>query len=364
MQGLKLPGSTGFAFWIGDESGPTVGASPAIPLFYCGFPEARPKWLLPGQEVLCGICNIPGTISTHSIGCLNDVGAGAASSSVIWGSTTAGTSNSDVPDLISLSWKQLAASPHPGFVNSSSFICFCWYLSIRCCTILEIVPITQPYSSSSLSLPCSVSSSSSSSPSSPSWELARLLRLSLIATIISWDGFLGSLVVNPAFSGVQVSSCSCWIAATAASTHFVVPAVSLPTSSTIYLSFSSLLGKCVSHRFPAATFFLDCNLFNALRARTLSASKPLLPAFARWWSCVDWFVDLPYLPAGSAEMFLFGAFSIVVCVDFVVGPDVGSCRIWTIWRQAASFMSRLVCLIILNKAKSAFWLSIQWEQLG
>jgi len=35
----------------------------------------------------------------------------------------------------------------------------------------------------------------------------------------------------------------------------------------------------------------------------------------------------------------------VSCVDNVVGGDVGCCKIWTTWRQAASCMSRLVGFI-------------------
>jgi len=42
------------------------------------------------------------------------------------------------------------------------------------------------------------------------------------------------------------------------------------------------------------------------------------------------------------------------CVDFVNWQNVGCWKIWTTWRQAASFMSKLVCWINLNKAKSAF----------
>jgi len=67
---------------------------------------------------------------------------------------------------------------------------------------------------------------------------------------------------------------------------------------------------------------------------------------------VERFIDLPYLPTGSGEKFFFEALTIVVCVDFVVVQDVGCCKIWTIWKQAASFMSRLARLLILNKAKS------------
>jgi len=65
-------------------------------------------------------------------------------------------------------------------------------------------------------------------------------------------------------------------------------------------------------------------------------------------------MDLPYLPAKSCERFFFGALTIVSCVDFVVGRDVGCCKIWTTRRQGKSYMSRFVCLINLNKAKSEF----------
>jgi len=69
---------------------------------------------------------------------------------------------------------------------------------------------------------------------------------------------------------------------------------------------------------------------------------------------VERFVDLLYLPAANGERFFFGALTIVFCVDFVDGRDVGCCKIWTTYMQAASFMPRLVSLIDLNKAKSAF----------
>jgi len=89
-----------------------------------------------------------------------------------------------------------------------------------------IVPITQPGSSSSRSLPFALSSSSSS-PSSPSSELTGSLRLSPIATIISSNVFSGSLFVNPVISACFISSFSCWTAASASSTRFLTPAVSL-----------------------------------------------------------------------------------------------------------------------------------------
>lgn len=64
------------------------------------------------------------------------------------------------------------------------------------------------------------------------------------------------------------------------------------------------------------------------------------------------FVDLPYVLAGSGEWYFFGALTIVCCVDLVVGQDVGCRKVWTTWRQVASFMSGVVCLIDLSKEKS------------
>jgi len=55
---------------------------------------------------------------------------------------------------------------------------------------------------------------------------------------------------------------------------------------------------------------------------------------------------------GSGEKFFFSALTIVSCVDLVVGRDVGCCKIWTSWRQSESCMSRFICLINLNEAKS------------
>ena len=69
---------------------------------------------------------------------------------------------------------------------------------------------------------------------------------------------------------------------------------------------------------------------------------------------MNWLVDLPYLSAGSREIFMFGELTILVCVDFEFGRDVGYCKIWTIWRHAESFMSRLVRLINLNKHNKHF----------
>jgi len=125
--------------------------------------------------------------------------------------------------------------------------------------------------------------------------------------------------------------------------------------------FLFILQKALSRRCSAATFFLDRKLCNAPSAQTHSASNPLMPSFAWWRWSVEHFFNLPPLPTGNGEKFFFRTMTIIVCVDFVVGRDVGCCNIWMIWRQTASFMSRLVRLINLNKAKSEFWLSIKWH---
>jgi len=232
---------------------------------------------------------------------------------------------------------------------------------MRRCTVVVIVPITQLGSSSSLSWHCSVYLLSPSFPSSPSLKLARSLRLSPIITIIFWKAFLGSLFINLAFSVFVVSSFSCWTAAYASSTRCLAPAVPLPISSSIDFSWSSLLKQCDSRRFSAARFILDRKRRNSLRAPNLSDSKQLLLSFTWWCHWVDHFIDVPYLCARRGEKFFFKALTIIVLVEFVVGQDVGCCKIWTIWSQAASCRTRLVCLIILNKAKSPFWMSIKWE---
>jgi len=229
----------------------------------------------------------------------------------------------------------------------------CW------CTVLVIGPITLPGSSSSLSWPCSVSWSSSSSRSSQASELARSLQLSPLATIISFYVLSGCQLVNSALSAFLVSSRCCWTAASVSSTSILAPAVSLSTESTIHVCFSSLLMRCVSRRHSATSYCLDHKLDNAPWARTPSAGKSLMPLFAWWYRWVDRFVELPYVPGGSSEKCIFRSLTMFVCVDFVVGRDVGCCKIWTIWRRGASFMSRLVRLLILNKPKTQFWLSLK-----
>jgi len=232
-----------------------------------------------------------------------------------------------------------------------------------CCTILEIVPITQPGLSSSLSLlSCEFSSSSSSScPSSSSSEQARLLRLTPIAFNVASNVVSGFLVVDSAFSTFLICSSSCIIAVAASWARFLATAVSLSTESSIHFSFSFFLKQFVSHLFSTESFLLDHTPRKVPKTRTLSSFNPLLPWFG-WWCCdVDFFVNLPYLPAGSGEMFHLGALTLASCIDLVVGRDVGCCKMWTTQRQAASFVSRLVGSINLNKAKSAFWPSLHWE---
>jgi len=229
MQGKKLTGSAGFAYHNIDESGSKAGSPLGMFNFDCGFTETNLIWLHPGWEVPCGLCDILATISRLSISSPHVVGRGAGESSFVCGWTTARTLNSDLPYFLSRSSNQPAASSHPCWVNSSSFICFCRNVSMRYGTVLVIVPITQPGLSSSLSLPYSVSSWCSSFASSPSSEFARSLRLSPIATSISSMLTSGFLDVNRAISSCVLSSCSCWTTASASSTRFLAPVVSLST---------------------------------------------------------------------------------------------------------------------------------------
>jgi len=225
MEGWKLTSPTGLAFWMGIESSSVAGARRDILVVGCCIPEPSWIWQHTGWEVLCGICNGPGIISRHSICSPNVVGASAAATSSGRYLTTCGTLQSDMPYFLSVFLTFLAASSHPGCVNWSIVIYFCRNLSMRCCSMLDSVPITHPGSSSSLIFPCSVPSSSSSSPSSPLSDLARSLRLSPITTIISWSVLSGSMYLNPTFSAFLVSSCSCWTAGSGSSTHNRAPVV-------------------------------------------------------------------------------------------------------------------------------------------
>jgi len=224
-----ITGSTGFAVWIGDESGSAIGRRHAMPLFYCAFSAPSLMWLLPGREVPCSICNIPGMLTSVSITAPNDVGASQAAISTFRGLKTAGTHNSVVSWSFSPSQKWSAVSPHPGCVTLSSFNCLYKHLSMHCCTVLAIVPITQLGSSFLLNLPSSVTSSASSSSTSWLSKLARLLRLTLITTTISWNIVSGSLVMIPAFSAFLISSCFWLIAVSTSWTRFPATAVSLST---------------------------------------------------------------------------------------------------------------------------------------
>jgi len=361
MQSSMITRSTGCACSKDDESDSAAGWKLGLLMFDCGFTEPSSLWQLPRWEVPWGSYDIPGTMSRRSIRSRNVVGVGPAVSSSVCGWMTDRTHNSNVPYFLSPLWQWSAASSHSSCVNSSSVVCFCQNLSKHCGTVLVIVPIPQLGMSSSLNLPCSVSSLSWSSPCSASSELTRSLKLSPITNIISSNVCSGSLFVNPMISSCYISSCSCWTAASVSSTRFLAPAVSLSTKLSMHFCFSSLLRKCVSRHFSGPSFVLDLKLCNAPLARTLSASKPLLPSFTWWHHWVDHCVDLLYLPAEGGEKCFFGALTIVDCIDFVVGRDVVCCKIWTIWRQTASFISRFVHLLIKNKAKPPFWLSIEWE---
>jgi len=334
-----------------------------MPWIDFGFPQPSLKWLHPRREVRCGCCNIAGTISRASRLSPHFAGAGAAAISSVCVLTTAGTLNSVVPYFWSFSRMKSAPSPNPGCVNSSCLIHICRNHSMCCYTVLEIVRITQPGSSSSLTLPNSVSWLSESSISSSSFKLARLLRLSPILFNSSWIVLSDSLVGNPILSVFLISSCSCLIAVTVPSTRMLTTAVSVSTSSWIHFSFSSFLIQCVSRRFSTASSFVDRKLRNGPRAWTHSSTMPLWKPFTWWHHHVERFVDLPCLPSGSGKTLFFRALTIVASVDYVVGRDVGCCKIWTIWRQAMSFMSRLVHLINLSKAKSAFSQLQKWESL-
>jgi len=130
MQGNRLTGWIGFAFLIGDESGSASGGSDGICLFDCAVPDPNLIRLLPGQEVHCGIRDISGIISRDYIRSPNVAGESVAASLSVCGLTTAGTFNSVVWYFISIWWKMSAASPHPGCVNSSNFICV-WPKSVH-----------------------------------------------------------------------------------------------------------------------------------------------------------------------------------------------------------------------------------------
>jgi len=229
MLGWKLIGVTRVVYIMFPELGTALGGRDAIPVWDCGFPEPSLTWLHPSRDLPFSICNHPGMELRVSNGSPHVVGAGMAVIVTIRDLTTASTFNWAILYFISLSHTYSAASPHPGCINSSRLICFCRKLSIRSCNVLEIVPITQPCSSSSLNLPTSVSHSSPSSSSQCwSWsEHLRLLRVSPIAFNISRTVFSAFVVFNPTVSSFLISSCYCLIAVPASWTGILAAVVSL-----------------------------------------------------------------------------------------------------------------------------------------
>jgi hypothetical protein len=91
MQGWKLTGTIGFTFRNVDESGSAAGSTLGMLDFDCGFTEPSLIWLLPGREVTCGLCDIPGTMSRLSNRSPNVAGGVARESSFVCGWMTAGT---------------------------------------------------------------------------------------------------------------------------------------------------------------------------------------------------------------------------------------------------------------------------------
>jgi len=166
-------------------------------------------------------------------------------------------------------------------------------------------------------------------------ELERLLSLSPIALNICWNVFSGILIFNPSISAFFLSS-SCIIAVSASWTCFLPTAASLSIYCLIQVSFPSLLKRCVCQLFHTKSFILEGRLCHAPNAWTLPTSKVLLPSFAWWRDPVDHLVDLPYLLARCGKRFTFGALTLEVCIDFVVGRDVGWCKMWITWKEAAS----------------------------
>jgi len=183
VQGYTLTGSTGFTCLIGDKLGPVLGARATMYLCDCGFAEPNLIWLLTGRPEPCWICHIPGWISRVSKCSPNVEAVGTAVTLSISGLMTSGIINSAIRCFLSLLAKRLAGYSYPRCVNLSSATFMSGYISMQWCTILEILHVTQPGSSSLHSWPSSDSSSSLSatSPSSLSPELARSLTLSLIS---------------------------------------------------------------------------------------------------------------------------------------------------------------------------------------
>ena len=243
MHGWKQMGWMGFDCLICDGWGCPSGGTVGMCLWDCGFLEPSLISLLPGRQTRCHICDFLPTISWVSLSPWPPEVSGEDATVPVCGLMNTRTFNIAVLYIIAHTSDQSAASPHPGSVNSSSLICFCRKLSFRSCTVLKIMPITQPGSSSSPSLRRSLSSwsSSSSSPSSSWLELTRSLRRSLIAFNISSDAVWDILVVNPTYSAFLVSFGSFIIAVSVYSTRSLATAELLSTASSMDFSFASLL---------------------------------------------------------------------------------------------------------------------------
>ena len=76
-------GSTCFDFWDFDKSGSAYGGRDGIGWCVCGFREFSHLSLLPGGEVSCGVCDLPGTLSRVSIVSPYVVGADEVASSSV-----------------------------------------------------------------------------------------------------------------------------------------------------------------------------------------------------------------------------------------------------------------------------------------
>jgi len=181
--------------------------------------------------------------------------------------------------------------------------------------------------------------------------------LSQIATIIDWKVFSGSQFNNQEFSAIFVSSCSSWTTVSPVSSSFLHQLfLSQHNPPSISLSLHSLWSAFLAVSWPEASFLItNCAIPQRLGLFHLPSRSCLhsLDDIIGWTAWLVYYICPPEV--GNV---LFGALTIVVCVDFLLGQDVGCCKLWTIWRQAASFMPMLIRLIILNNAKSPFWLSI------
>jgi hypothetical protein len=78
------------------------------------------------------------------------------------------------------------------------------------------------------------------------------------------------------------------------------------------------------------------------------------------------------MTAGSGEKFFFRALTIVVCVDLVVGHDVGCCKIWTVLEASCVFDVKVgklnhlernqIWLLTVNTA-GIVWLTVQHNMI-